>query len=69
LRIGAAGATAAELAAVDFSGGSAQIRSVPPGSDAARRLAAFGAERQRELALSATTGEKLAFELVELPPR
>jgi hypothetical protein len=66
LRIGAAGASTAALEDVDFSGGSAQIRSVPPGSDAARRLSLFGAERQRELKLSAASGRELAFELVEL---
>jgi hypothetical protein len=67
LRIGAAGASTAALEDVDFSGGSAQIRSVPPGSDAARRLSLFGAERQRELKLSAASGKELTFELVELP--
>lgn len=67
LRIGAAGASTAALEDVDFSGGSAEIRSVPPGSDAARRLSLFGGERQRELKLSAASGKELAFELVELP--
>ena len=66
LRIGAAGAPAAELETVDFADGTAEIRSVPPGSDAARRLSGFGGERQRELRLSAPSGRKLAFELVEL---
>jgi hypothetical protein len=69
LRIGAAGAAAAALSDMDFAGGSAEIRSVPPGSDAARRLALFGSERQRELKLSAPSGKELAFELVELPSR
>ena len=69
LRIGAAGADAAALSDVDFAGGSAEIRSVPAGSDAARRLALFGSERQRELKLSAASGKELAFELVELPSR
>jgi hypothetical protein len=69
LRIGTAGAALAELENVDFAGGSAEIRSVPPGSDTARRLAAFGGERQRELKVTAASGKELAFELVELPRR
>jgi hypothetical protein len=69
LRIGAAGAPLAELENVDFAGGTAEIRSIPPGSDAARRLAAFGAERQRALKLTAAGGRELTFELVELPRR
>jgi len=67
LLIGAAGATTAEMEKVDFAGGEAFLRSVSPGSDTARRLAAFGAERQRELKLSAASGRELVFELVELP--
>jgi len=67
LRIGAAGAATAELEQLDFAGGEAFLRSVPQGSDTARRLAAFGAERQRELKLTAASGQELAFDLVEFP--
>lgn len=67
LRLGAPGAPLAELEDVDFAGGTAEVRSVPPGSDAARHLALFGAERQRALKLSAVGGPSLAFDLVELP--
>ena len=66
LRIGRAGAPSGELTDVDFAGGTAEIRSIPPTSDAARRLATFGSERQRELKLRAAEGQPLAFELVEL---
>ena len=66
LRVGPAGAPTAELADVDFAAGIAEIRSIPPTSDAARRLATFGSERQRELKLTAAEGPPLTFELVEL---
>ena len=69
LRIGAAGAATAELENVDFAGGAAEVRSVPPGSDTARGLATFGGERERQLSVTAASGKALAFDLVELPRR
>ena len=68
VRVGAAGTPTDQLADVDFAGGTVEIRSIPPASDAARRLAAFGSDRQRELRLTAAEAQPLAFELVELPP-
>jgi hypothetical protein len=64
LRIGAAGATPAELAAVDLPAGP---RSGVPLRQRRASPAAFGPSGSGSL--SATTGEKLAFELVELSPR
>jgi hypothetical protein len=69
LRIGPAGEPATALANHDYAGGTARIRTVPPGSDAARRLAAFGPHRQLQLELDAPGAPALAFDLVELPPR
>lgn len=54
---------------VDFAGGTAEIREVPPGSDAARRLAVFGSARERTLRLISAGGLELVFDLVELPRR
>ena len=68
LRIGTAGAPTGELETLDFAGGTAEIRAVVAGSDAARRLAAYGSERQRELIVRAASGRQLRFDLVELPP-
>lgn len=67
LRVGEVGAAGAALEEVDFAAGEAEIRGIPPGSDAARRLSAFGGERQRELRLTSAGGRRLAFELVALP--
>jgi hypothetical protein len=69
LRIGSAGEPASALASHDYTGGSARVVAVPPGSDAARRLAAFGSRRQLQLELAAPGAPSLAFDLVELRPR
>jgi hypothetical protein len=54
---------------VDFAGGVARVEPVVPGSDAARRLASFGGQRQLGLSITAPGAPSLAFDLVELPPR
>jgi hypothetical protein len=54
---------------VDFAGGVARVEPVVPGSDAARRLASFGGHRRLGLSLTAPDAPRLAFDLVELPPR
>lgn len=69
LRIGPAGEPADALPSRDYAGGVARLRSPAPGSDAARRLASFGARRQLELELEAPGAPALAFDLMELPPR
>jgi hypothetical protein len=69
LRIGAADAAASALASHDYAGGTARLSAVPPGSDAARRLAGFGAQRQLHLELAAPGAPALAFDLVTLSPR
>ena len=69
LRIGPAGESGASLQSLDYAGGTARVESVAPGSDAARRLSVFGAERQLQLQLDAEGARPLAFDLVELPPR
>ncbi len=69
LRVGPAGAPAASLARSDYAGGSVRLLAVPPGSDAARRLAGFGSVRQLQLELEAPAAPTLVFDLVELPPR
>jgi hypothetical protein len=67
LRVGPAGSPVASLASSDYAGGSARFRSAEPGSDAARRLASFGAQRQLQLELEAAGAPSLAFDLVVLP--
>ena len=69
LNVGPAGGPVASLASSDYAGGSARFRNAEPGSDAARRLAAFGAQRQLQLELEAPGAPSLAFDLVLLPPR
>jgi hypothetical protein len=69
LRVGPAGEPTNGLASHDYAGGTARIVNVPPGSDAAKRLAAFGAHRQLQLELSSPGAPPLSFDLVELPPR
>jgi hypothetical protein len=69
LRVGPPDSPASALASRDYAGGSARLGTVPPGSDAARRLAAFGDYRQLRLELSAPGAPALAFDLVELPTR
>ena len=69
VRVGPAGVPKEDLATVDYTGGTARIESVPPGSDTARRLASFHADRQLRMELTADGVAKLVFELVELPPR
>lgn len=59
----------AEARVVDFAGGSARLEEVRPGSDAARRLAAFGGRGHRVLRLEAAEAPALAFDLAELPER
>ena len=49
--------------AVDFRGGSASLRTIDPGSDAARLLAPFESPRKMILELSARDGTKLSFPL------
>jgi hypothetical protein len=67
LRLAEIGAPEASPELVDFAGGVAEIREVPPGSDAARRLASFGGDRQRLLRITSEAGRQLVFDLVELP--
>jgi hypothetical protein len=69
LRIGPASDPSAALQSFDYTGGTARVQAVAPGSDAARRLAAFGSERELQLELDADGARHLAFDLVELPPR
>jgi hypothetical protein len=68
LRIGPAGEATASLQSFDYAGGTARVQGVAPGSDAARRLSVFGAERQLQLELDAEGARRLTFDLVELPP-
>lgn len=68
LRIGEAGAGVGARV-VDFAGGVARVEPVAPGSDAARRLAAFRAKRGLVLAVAPPGAAPLAFDLVELPSR
>jgi hypothetical protein len=67
LRLTEIGAAGAPPESVSFAGGTAEIREVPRGSDAARRLAVFGSERQRTLRITSESGRTLTFELVALP--
>jgi hypothetical protein len=70
LKQGPANAPNGELVSVDYTGGTARVHEVVPNSDAARRLALFGAaERQLQLEVSADGARPLAFDLVELPAR
>ena len=48
---------------VDFRGGSASLRTIEPGSDAARLLAPFESPRKMILEVSARDGTKLSFPL------
>jgi hypothetical protein len=52
---------------LDFARGSARVELAAPGTDAARRLAPFGGQRQRVLRLMPPEGPALDFDLVELP--
>jgi hypothetical protein len=69
LRSGPAGDAVDAFASHDYAGGSARFGAVPPGSDAARRLAAFHPRRSFTLEVEAEGAPSLFFELVELPPR
>jgi hypothetical protein len=69
LRIGPVAGGDEALESIDFAGRSVRISSVPAGSDAARRLASFGGQRQFQLELEMENGPPLRFELVELPAR
>jgi hypothetical protein len=69
LRIGAAADPSDTLASPAYAGGRAFLRTVAPGSDEARRLAAFGALRAFRLELEAEGAPSLGFDLVELPSR
>jgi hypothetical protein len=53
---------------VDFAGGTARVEPVVRGSDAARRLAGLGGQRQLGLAIEAPDHLRLSFDLVELAP-
>jgi len=64
LRIGAPGEASSTLRAVDFSGGTADVRKVERGSDAFRRLADFGERRKLSLVLEAPDGTRLSLDLV-----
>ena len=65
LRLGAPGQAASALREVDFSGGTADVRTVQRGSDAFRRLADFGQRRKLSLVLEAPDGTRLSFDLVQ----
>lgn len=67
LNVGPAGDPVASLPGSDYAGGRARFRSAEPGSDAARRLASFGAQRQLQLELEAPGAPPLAFDLILLP--
>lgn len=54
---------------VDYAGGSARLEVARPGSDAARRLSAFGGSRHRVLRLEAADAPPLLFDLTDLPGR
>jgi hypothetical protein len=69
LRIGPAGEAVDGFLAHDYSGGTAHVRSVAPGSDAERRLAPYFPRRMLTLELEAKDAPPLRFELAELPPR
>lgn len=69
LRVGPVGESGSALQSLDYTGGTARVHSVVRGSDAARRLAVFGSERQLQLELDAEGVRPFAFDLVELPPR
>jgi hypothetical protein len=69
LQLGPAGGPPEALKGSDYAGGTARIVSLAPGSDAARRLAPFGAHRQLQLEIEAEGAPPLAFDLVELNPR
>lgn len=62
LRVGPPGGTLEEH---DLADGTVHIRRVPPGSDAARRLAEFGPRRKLRLEVEAEDGLRLAFDLVQ----
>jgi hypothetical protein len=64
LRLGAPGEAASALQAIDFSGGTADVRKVERGSDAFRRLSDFGQQRKLSLVLEAPDGTRLSFDLV-----
>jgi hypothetical protein len=59
----------AEARIVDFAGGSARLEVVQPGSDAARRLAAFAGRAVKVLRLEAPGAPALVFDLAVLPER
>jgi len=65
LRLGAPGQAVSALREVDFSGGTADVRTVDRGSDAFRRLADFGQRRKLSLVLEAPDGTRLSFDLVQ----
>jgi hypothetical protein len=69
LRVGPSEVGKAGGRVVDFAGGTARFERVVPGSDAARRTAAFGGHRQLLLRVEAPGVSPLAFDLVELTPR
>ena len=69
LRSGPAGVEDEALEAVDLAEAMVQVRTVPPGSDAARRLASFGGSRILQIELAPAASGHLAFDLVELPSR
>ena len=69
LSVGPAGDPVAALPSSDYAGGTVRFRTAPPGSDAARRLSGFGAQRQLQLEVEAPGAPSLAFDLAELPPR
>lgn len=69
LRVGPPGAEPEALEAVDFAGGTLEVRRVERGSDAWRRLADFGPRRKLRLALEAPDGTRLSFDLVQFDER
>jgi hypothetical protein len=69
LNVGPAGDPVASLPSSDYAGGTARFHTAPPGSDAARRLSGFGAQRQLQLEVEAPGAPSLAFDLIELPRR
>jgi hypothetical protein len=69
LRVGPVQAAAEGLRLVDFSGGKAELRTIKPGSDNARRLGDLPGNRRMLLELDASDGTHLAFPMVEYESR
>ena len=54
---------------IDFAGGEARLRNIPPGSDAARLLAEFPSPRKLSLRIATAQGEAYDFDMFLSAPR